>query len=72
MSLGDIMEGQQITHYMCEFAAGIGVAWIRGKDSGENKAVLVNDVIGEMTYRKLPNPVTVEEGDILEGYVDVA
>jgi len=71
-SLGDIMRGQQITHYMAEFAAGIGAAWIRNKASGENKAVLANDVIGEMRYRKLDKPVTIQEGDVLEGYVDVA
>jgi hypothetical protein len=71
LSLSDAMPGQEITHYMAEFAAGIGIAYITDKDD-HIKATLINDVIGEMRYRKLREPVIVEDGDKLQGYVDVA
>jgi hypothetical protein len=72
LSLYKLMKGQTLTHYMAEFAAGIGVAWIRNTYTDVIKAVLVNEVIGEMRYRRIRRPFVVQDGDILEGYVDVA
>ena len=71
LEIGECMAGQQITHYMGEFAAGIGAAWIRPR-TGAIKAVLLNNVIGEMRLIKLDRPITIQPDDILEGYVDVA
>ena len=72
LSLQDCMKGQIVTHYMAEFAAGIGIAWIRNTYTNQIKAVMCNDLIGEMRYRPLRVPIKVVDGDILEGYVDVA
>lgn len=72
LSLYECMLGANIERYMAEFAAGIGICWIRNTVSNEIKAVMINDIIGEMRYRDFKDDFTVEENDILEGYVDVA
>jgi len=72
LSLYKVLLGKQITHYMSEFAAGIGRIQVRNTDTNEIKAIGISDVIGEMIYRKFDRPFTVERNDILEGYCDVA
>lgn len=72
LSLGDVLRGVRITHYVGQFAAGIGIGRIRNTATNKVKAILVADVIGEEIVRKVRIPFTVEEGDVIEAYVDVA
>jgi len=72
LSLYKVLKGVTLTHYMAEFAAGIGRFQIRNTQTNKIKAIGIMDVIGEMTYRKFDRPVTVEQNDIIEAYTDVA
>jgi hypothetical protein len=72
LSLYKLQEGQVITHGGGEYATGIGYGIIRNTITNKIKARIYLDVIGEMRYRELRQPVTIEKNDILEAYCDEA
>jgi hypothetical protein len=72
LSLYKVAPRQVLTHYMAEYAAGLGIFRIRNTASNKVKGYGVMDVLGEMRYRRFRKPITVEQNDIVEAYVDVA
>ena len=72
LSLYKVLRGKVITHVCGQFAAGICVAQIRNTQTDQIKAMIICDVIGEEVYRKLDTPVTIQDNDVVEAYVDVA
>ena len=72
LSLYKVLRGKTITHVSGQYAAGIAIGQIRNTQTNQIKAIFPLDIIGEERYRRLDAPVTIQENDILETYVDVA
>ncbi len=72
LSLHDALPiGTRIVQVASNYTAGIGAIRIRNTRKNIIKACQVMDVIGEDWVRPL-KPFTVEDGDIVECYVDTA
>ena len=71
VSLHNCMKGMLITQYIGEYAASEGVWRIKNK-ANQNVCGGVLDPLGEARIRKLDAPYTVQDGDVLEIFCDVA